>query len=76
MTEAEKIITDEENAELLALVDSLPGYNKRALLRELRRDAAAPIRRWSTAIGSISDEDAAEMLAAIEDEFERIPGES
>jgi len=59
--------------EILALLEGLPESNLRALADVLKRmHEGHEIRRWSPAVGSISDEEAEEMQKAIEEEFERV----
>jgi hypothetical protein len=60
--------------EFLAVLHGLPEENLRALLHVLRqmRDDKRPIRRWSPAIGSISDRDTEEMRRAVEEECEGV----
>jgi hypothetical protein len=60
--------------ELLAALEGLPEGSLRALLQVLRqtRDGGGPIRRWSPAVGSLSDEDAEQMRQAIEEGCERV----
>lgn len=56
--------------ELLACASALSDANLRALIEVLRDGAGAngsAIRRWSSAIGSISHEDAEQMRRAVED---------
>ena len=45
---------------------------KVTLQRLEEEDRAERERRWCEVVGSISDEDAAQMLKVIEEEFERI----
>ena len=59
--------------QLMAFIDTLPEGSQLALLGVLSRmPDPAKLRQWSPAIGSISDEDAEEMLEAIEDGCERV----
>jgi hypothetical protein len=60
--------------ELLAELEGLSDGNLRALLQVPRgiRDDAEPIRRWSPAVGSLSDEDAEQMRRAIEEGCEGV----
>jgi len=61
----------------MAEIERLPEEHLRALLEALRRaNGAQPVRRWSAAIGSISDEDAQAMLQAIEEDCETIGPEA
>ncbi|MBM3475346.1 MAG: hypothetical protein FJX75_18950 [Armatimonadetes bacterium] len=59
---------------ILTELERLPEQNLRALLNVLRgmREGDPPIRRWSAAFGSISDEDAEAMLKAVEEGCERV----
>jgi hypothetical protein len=59
---------------ILTELERLPEPNLRALLNVLRdmREDDPPIRRWSPAFGSISDEDAEAMLQAVEEGCERV----
>jgi hypothetical protein len=59
--------------ELDDLLDDLPEENLRALLEVLRGlGEDRRIRRWSSAIGALSDEDAAQMRKAIAEGCERV----
>ena len=63
--------------ELVAWVERLPESNQRVLLEVLRGMVAADsLRRWSPSVGSLRDEDAEEMLRAIEDGCENIDAEA
>ncbi len=69
-------MTAVDREELENLLDELPDGNIRALLEVLkRRDRREPLRRWSSAVGGISDGDAQEMRQAVEEECERIDPE-
>lgn len=55
------------------LLDELPEESIRALLGVLRASGrSARLRRWSSAVGSLSDADAEQMRRAIEEGCERI----
>jgi|LSQX01.3.fsa_nt_gb hypothetical protein len=59
------------------LLDRLPEENLRALLDVLKRlGGRRPIRRWSSAIGRLSEADAEQMKKAIEEGCEQIDPES
>jgi len=64
--------------EFIAVLDTLPEDSLRALLEVLRqmRDGEKRIRRWSPAVGSISDEDAEQMRRAVEESCENIDPDS
>jgi hypothetical protein len=58
------------------LLDGLPEENLRALLNVLRGlHGSSRVRRWSSAIGSLSDADAEEMRRTIEEGCEQIDAE-
>lgn len=59
------------------LLDKLPEENVRALLEVLRRlGRREQVRRWSSAVGSLSDADAEEMRKAVEEGCETIDPDS
>lgn len=59
--------------EICAELAKLPEGNLRALLRVLRASSPErPMRRWSSAVGTLSDEDAEQMRRVIEDGCEVI----
>ncbi len=63
--------------EINAVLEELPDDNLQALLnalRRLRRDRA--IRRWSAAIGTLTEPEAAEMQRVIEEGCETIDPDS
>lgn len=61
--------TDQICAELA----KLPEPNRMALLRSLREARGrGVVRRWCTSVGTLTDEDASEMTAAIEEAFETV----
>jgi hypothetical protein len=63
--------------EIDAVLDELPDENLEVLLRVLRRlRRGEPLRRWSAAIGRLSETDAEDMLRAIEEGCERVDPES
>jgi len=58
------------------LLNELPEENLRALLDVLRAlGRSSRVRRWSNAIGGMSDADAEEMRRAIEEGCERVDRE-
>ncbi|MEA3399887.1 MAG: hypothetical protein U9R79_01455 [Armatimonadota bacterium] len=59
------------------LLDQLPEENIRALLDVLREmGSRARLRRWSSAVGGLSDTDAEEMRRAVEEGCESIDTDS
>ena len=67
------VTTRDIRAEIDAVLDNLSDGNLKALLDVLHEmRTGAPLRRWSPAVGSISQEDAELMLQAIEEGCERI----
>lgn len=59
--------------EICALLEQLPDENVEALLRVLRKlGTSRPIRRWSAAIGTVSNEDAELMRRAHDEDCEGI----
>lgn len=60
--------------EINIVLNTLPEKNVRALLKTLRRlGARGRIRRWSAAVGSLSDTEAEEMRRIIEEECDCQP---
>ena len=54
-------------------LERLPEDNLRALLAALRLAVSAqPVRRWSSAVGTVSDEDAEQMRRAVEEGCEGV----
>ena len=59
--------------ELAVVLDQLPEDNARALLNVLRRlGDERHVRRWSRAVGSLSDDEAGDMLRIIEEGCENV----
>gem|GEM_PF-4133840 len=66
-------LSTECREQLNDLLDELPEENLRALFEALRRAGSeGRIRRWSRAVGSVSDRDAEEMRRAVEEACEEI----
>lgn len=59
--------------QLVELLDELPEENVRALLGVLRQlGPREQVRRWSSAIGSLTDADAEQMRRAVQEGCESI----
>ncbi|MBD3175524.1 MAG: hypothetical protein GF320_10100 [Armatimonadia bacterium] len=61
--------------EIDELLTGLPESNLRALLDALR-SGQVPLRRWSAAVGAVTNEDADTMIRAMDEGCERIEPES
>ena len=62
-------MTNEERDELIRIIDGLPAENQTLLLNALRRRPEKPIRTWVRVAGTLSDEDAKQMMADIEEAY-------